>query len=99
MVYLIHFKVRYKHAGHYIGFVDGDRRKLNRRIKKHREGRGARLLQVLKENDIEWEVVHVWEDGDRNFERRLKNRGGACRICPVCRKLRKENRHVDRKAG
>jgi predicted GIY-YIG superfamily endonuclease len=81
MVYLIHFETKYKHSGHYLGYVS---RRLDKRLQKHKWGLGARLLQVLKENGIRWKLVRVWVDGDRVLERKLKQRGGAARICPVC---------------
>ena len=80
-VYLIHFERRYRHAGHYIGWA----RDLNGRLWHHRHGTGARLMQVLKEAGIGWEVVRTWEDEPRSFERKLKNRHDAPRLCPICR--------------
>lgn len=81
MVYLIHFKTKLHHAEHYLGFVE---RNLPRRIKKHKSGAGAKLLAALNRAGIEWEVVRVWKDGDRHFERKLKNYKKARRFCPVC---------------
>ena len=81
MVYLIHFDRPLHHAKHYLGYcADGT---LEVRLIRHRAGRGARLLAVLRELNIGWRVVRVFE-GDRRFERRLK-KGGSCRLCPVCR--------------
>ena len=81
MVYLIHFDRPLHHARHYLGYcADGT---LEVRLIRHRAGRGARLLAVLRELGIGWQVVRVF-DGDRRFERRLKNRRNAWRLCPVC---------------
>lgn len=81
MVYLIHFDRPLHHAKHYLGYcADGT---LEVRLIRHRAGRGARLLAVLREFNIGWRVVRVFE-GDRKFERRLKGRG-ASRLCPLCR--------------
>lgn len=81
MVYLIHFKTKLHHAEHYLGFVE---RNLPRRIKKHKSGAGAKLLAALNRAGIDWEVVRVWKDGDRHFERKLKNYKKARCFCPVC---------------
>lgn len=80
MIYLIHFDRPYHHARHYLGYcADGT---LEMRLIRHRAGRGARLLAVLREHQIGWRVVRVLE-GDRRLERRLKVRGFG-RLCPVC---------------
>ena len=89
-VYLICFhdfeghKAWYKHAGHYIGFAEGNTAGLIQRLKFHRCGRGARLIQVIQENGLDWKLARVWRRKSRKFERKLKNRGGARRICPFC---------------
>ncbi|WP_327590098.1 hypothetical protein OHA25_25965 [Nonomuraea sp. NBC_00507] len=79
-VYLLHFDRAYKHARHYIGWTPGD---LTRRLRQHRNGTGARLLQVITAEGIDFAVARVWTGG-RNLERSLKNRGGASRSCPLC---------------
>lgn len=80
-VYLIHFDIPYKHARHYIGYT---RRSVKMRIAEHRTGRGARLMAVIVEAGITFRVAKVWYKETRKFERKLKNRGGAARICPIC---------------
>lgn len=81
MIYLIHFERPLHHARHYLGYcADGT---LQVRLIRHRAGRGARLLAVLRTLNIGWEVVRVFE-GDRHFERTLKNRRNTPRLCPVC---------------
>lgn len=82
MVYLIHFEKKLHHAEHYLGFVE---RNLKARIKRHKAGNGAKLLAALNRAGISWEVVQVWKDGDRHFERQLKNRKKSSCFCPVCR--------------
>ena len=82
MVYLIHFNEKLHHAQHYIGFVE---KNLKQRIKKHKSNKGAKLLIAVNEKGIQWEVVKVWEEGDRSLERQLKNRKKARCFCPVCR--------------
>lgn len=86
MVYLIHFDRPYKHARHYIGYTEN----LDQRFHEHEHNtHGARLLQVVKEAGINFEVVRTWP-GDRTLERRLKNQKNAWRLCPVCRAERKK---------
>lgn len=81
MVYLIHFDKPYKHALHYIGFT---KLGLEKRIEKHGTSQGAKLLLVLKQNAIGFKVVRTWSEGTRTFERKLKNRKNAKKICPIC---------------
>jgi predicted GIY-YIG superfamily endonuclease len=79
IVYLIHFQRKLAHSGHYIGFTTN----LDKRITDHLCGQGARLMEVITEAGIEWKVARTWQ-GDRNFERYLKNRKDAPRLCVIC---------------
>lgn len=79
MVYLIHFAEKYEHAGHYLGYA----KHLDARIAHHRNGTGARLMQVVNEAGIDWQVVRTWEGG-RDVERFLKAKKNAPYLCPVC---------------
>ena len=60
--------------------------------KEHALGKrkAARLMQVVVEADIGWEVVRTWAGG-REFERRLKKQHNHKRLCPVCRAWRAPN--------
>lgn len=78
-IYLIHFDAPFGHAMHYLGWASD----LNRRLGHHRRGTGANLMRHVGAAGITWSVVRTWQ-GDRNLERRLKNRGGHARICPTC---------------
>lgn len=92
MVYLLHFdkpfigQRRNEHAQrvqvarHYIGTT----RSLNKRMADHRAGRGARLMQVITEAGIGFEIARTWPGG-RHVERYLKDRKNAARLCPICR--------------
>jgi predicted GIY-YIG superfamily endonuclease len=82
LVYLIHFDHKLAHAQHYLGYAS---KSVEKRLKKHQDGTGARLMQVIGEQGIGWELAKVWPDGDRTFERRLKNRHGANKFCPICK--------------
>ena len=67
-------------AQHYIGWASD----LANRIKYHRNGNGARLIQVVNAAGVGWEVVRTWPEGDKTLERRLKNWHKASQLCPVC---------------
>ena len=78
-VYLLHFEVPYRHAQHYLGWTED----LPTRLKDHRRGRGARLMEVIGAAGIGFTLARTWP-GTRALERRLKNRGGHARLCPIC---------------
>lgn len=86
-IYLLHFRESYKHARHYMGFSEEHPEKDGGRIDQHHQGKGSRLTSVFYQNQIDFEVAWIRE-GDRNEERRLKNMGGASRICPICKQLK-----------
>jgi predicted GIY-YIG superfamily endonuclease len=78
-VYIVHFDTPYKHARHYTGWATD----LDARLEAHREGRGARLMEVIKEAGITWRLSRTWP-GTRDRERAIKNRHEAPRLCPEC---------------
>lgn len=80
-VYVIHFDEPYKHAKHYTGYAEND---VDERIIKHDAGKGANLMRVVTEAGIGFKIAKVYYNVDRKFERRLKNRGGASKHCPIC---------------
>lgn len=84
-VYLLHFSRKYHHAQHYIGWA----KKVKKRVEHHRNGTGARLMQVIVQAGIDFEVAREWDDGDKTFERRLKKQKKASKLCPICRAARK----------
>ena len=77
-VYLLHFSSAYKHAKHYVGYTDD----LEERLKRHRAGNGARLVEVITAAGLTFEVARTWAGG-HDLERRLKKHG-ATRVCPIC---------------
>lgn len=87
MIYLLHFQRKYKHAGHYMGFVDGSVASLRSRLKRHRAGFGARLLEVITRAGITFQLARVWrgEGADRNEERRMKKGNHVEQYCPICK--------------
>ncbi len=78
-VYLLHFDQPYKHARHYVGWA----RNVKRRLAEHAAGRGARLLAVVRDAGIGWQLARLWP-GSRARERQIKRQGGHARQCPLC---------------
>lgn len=98
MVYLIHFETKYKHCNHYIGYCEDGH--LLKRFKRHKRGDGAKLLRALNIAGIDYYIIRVWEDGDRDFERKLKNTKNSKRFCPICNpKLKEEQQWINMKYG
>ncbi len=81
VVYLLHFSEPYKHAAHYLGWTPGE---LEERLRLHQSGSGARLLEVVTNAGITFELARTW-NGTRQDERAKKRQGGAGRACPICR--------------
>lgn len=80
-VYLLHFDRPYMHALHYLGWTRAGR--LDERLAEHRAGQGARLMAVIKEAGIGFELARTWP-GPRALERQLKRRHKIRRACPLC---------------
>jgi predicted GIY-YIG superfamily endonuclease len=83
-VYLLHFDRPYRHARHYCGWTTD----LEERLREHRAGHGARLMEVITTAGIAWTIAGTWP-GTRREERRRKRWGSAVKWCPVCREERK----------
>jgi hypothetical protein len=83
-VYLLHFE-RPISAGHTAQHYLGWSKYLPARAIAHLRGRGARMTQVAAERNIGFVIARTWP-GDRSFERKLKNRKEAPRLCPICRR-------------
>lgn len=68
-------------ARHYLGWSED----LITRLRAH-SGRSdcARLVLAAKDAGIGWQLARVWTETTRFDERRLKNRGGRARLCPIC---------------
>lgn len=85
-VYVIHFDKPYKHAKHYTGIA----KNVPKRMKEHRGGYGARLLQVLKENNIgfKFAILKTYDNFSeaKAEEKRLKTKvKKPQRYCPFCK--------------
>jgi hypothetical protein len=68
-------------AQHYLGYAD----RLDRRALEHLTGRGAAITRALVAQGIGFVIARTWP-GDRSFERKLKNRKEAPRLCPICQR-------------
>jgi len=78
-LYVIHFSRPYRHARHYVGWTED----LDTRLARHRSGNGARLIAVIAQAGIGWQLAASWP-GTRADERRFKRRKETPRLCPVC---------------
>jgi predicted GIY-YIG superfamily endonuclease len=78
-IYLLHFSQPYGHAKHYVGYTTN----LQQRLEAHKSGTGARLLEVITQAGISFQLARTWK-GTRKSERAIKNRKEAPRLCPVC---------------
>ena len=85
IVYLLHFEKPYKTEKrtiqHYIGFCERD---LPQRMERHYKGQGSKLLRAVIKSGICVYPSRIWENVERNFERKLKNRKNAKKLCPTC---------------
>jgi len=78
-VYLLHLDPPLKHTRHYTGWTSN----LDERLEAHRTGRGARLMEVVKEAGGTFRLVRTWP-GSRALERAIKDRKAAPKLCPEC---------------
>lgn len=78
-------------AQHYLGWA----KDLDRRIAVHRSGNGSPLIAAARRLDIACSLARTWP-GDRNLERRLKNRHNAKLLCPLCSGKAAYNRAQDK---
>lgn len=83
MVYLLHFDSPLKHAKHYIGFVE-NAQNLEARMNIHLRGNGSKLIAAVVANGITFRIARLWHNASRTFERQLKNRKEAPKLCPIC---------------
>lgn len=93
-VYLICLDKPICRSRHYIGYAED----IEARFAVHKSGQGAKFLAAANEYGINYSVVRVWPEGDRKFERKLKNQKGAADYCPHCRAAAKEKRNAWQRA-
>lgn len=85
-LYLIHFLEKRNHAGHYLG----SSYQLIARLTDHANGDGARLTQVLWEDDQDWILAAIYVPRRavldvRLLESEAKKRHCSVDYCPFCR--------------
>ncbi len=85
MVYLLHFDAPLSgRANHYIGWTQ-DQDTLPKRLKHHATGTsGVCIMRAVHAQKITFRLARLWQGGDKHFERKLKNRHEAPRLCPIC---------------
>ncbi len=97
-VYLLHFDIKPGeevaptredaskpfHARHYMGWAENAQERIDQHYKATS---GVKLIEAIHAKGISFTVARIWDDVDRDFERRLKNQGGLNRHCPICKKL------------
>ena len=86
-VYLLHFDPPFQHARHYIGYTKIG---IRNRMERHLCGgtaRGSKLVYHVVNAGHHITLAAIWPGEGRTFERQLKNRGGAARICPICKDI------------
>lgn len=83
VIYLIHLEPTYKQAGHYLGWTGNG---WGTRLRQHLRGQGNPLVRAAVKAGSTVILARLWK-GDRNAERRLKNRKEGPRLCPVCKAL------------
>lgn len=66
-------------ARHYLGHAED----LEARLDTHAKGNGARLMEVLAELGVPWQLVRTWP-GNYQAEKRLKRHHNSPRFCPIC---------------
>lgn len=87
IVYLLHFDkpISPDHTTqHYLGYTS---KTLRDRIARHRDGNGARLIEVAMERGIDFVVAKTWQ-GNKLLERKLKKCKCSPRMCPICKELK-----------
>ena len=85
-VYVLHFEPGLPVTGkriarHYIGWTDGP---VDARVEQHLQGRGSPLVAAVVAAGGAVTLERTWTGVDRHFERRLKRRHEASRLCPRC---------------
>src|SRR3954471_7984916 len=83
-VYVLHSEPAYKHAGHYVGWTEGD---VCERIAVHLQGRGSPLIRAAVAAGVQVQLAATYE-GTRYLERRRKSGHTPGRFCAICRDRR-----------
>jgi predicted GIY-YIG superfamily endonuclease len=79
IIYLLHFERPYHGPmRHYVGFTDD----LDRRLERHREGKGGKTTRRAFDQGISFTLARTWS-GSLSLERQIKSRGPS-NYCPLC---------------
>lgn len=90
-VYLLHFDKNLGGKGrasarHYLGWVNGNRGDVRRRVLEHLNGVSRpKIIQAFWQIGAHGTLVHLWPGGDRALERRLKRNGRYSDYCRLCK--------------
>lgn len=83
-LYILHFDVPLHHAAHYVG-VTAD---LEKRLEKHRSGRGAKILKAVQSLGGTWRLATVYEIAEikdmYRVEKKVKDSHGGRPYCTIC---------------
>ena len=82
-VYVLHFDDPLSHAQHYVGMTGN----LKQRLAAHAAGDGARLTEVLAEQQRAWTLTGLFQTtatNARRVERELKESKNLSRYCDAC---------------
>jgi predicted GIY-YIG superfamily endonuclease len=79
-IYLIHFDEKFGHSQHYLGYASD----FEKRMERHRKGRGSNLIKKIQEAGIGWRVVRKWENVGPQAEAELKRYHNNRALCPIC---------------
>src|SRR5258706_1605825 len=82
MIYILCIVPPYKHAHHYIGYSANVAERISQNMSKSSKA-SPLIIAAINAGSIVTQTAE-WE-GDRTVERKLKRRGSAKQLCPVCR--------------
>lgn len=101
MVYLICFDEKYVRVRHPIGSTEH----LDRRLKEHLVGKGARLMEVIHGAGITWRLVSTREGrrtgraGAQEEEKRRRVTRSQCRAAFAARRREKRKEREEKRAA
>ena len=84
-VYILHLNRPHHHAKHYVGFTMNT---VEGRLNHHRRGIGSKFLKAVMGTGNNFELVRIFENADRHFERWVKDQKQTEGFCPVCAERR-----------
>ena len=67
-------------AKHYLGWSSD----VNKRLAAHTDGRGSKLMKLVRSLGVGWSHVRTWRGKTRHDEARMKRNGSLAQHCPRC---------------